>query len=62
YTWHNAVRQLPFSWKTAKPRHFLWIARQRSVIGHSREHVSAALESSGSVLYITTSDALHCTW
>ncbi|CAI9553993.1 unnamed protein product, partial [Staurois parvus] len=32
---------------TAKPRHVHWIARQRSVIGHSREHVSPALESSG---------------
>jgi len=47
---------------TAKPRLVHWIARQRSVIGHSREHVSTALESSGGVLYTTASDALHCTW
>ncbi|CAI9566378.1 unnamed protein product, partial [Staurois parvus] len=40
YTWHNAVRQ---------------IARQRSVIGHSRKHVSTALESNGGVLYTTAS-------
>ncbi|CAI9610736.1 unnamed protein product, partial [Staurois parvus] len=47
---------------TAKPRHVHRIARQRSVIGHSREHVSPALESSGGVLYTTASDTLHCTW
>ncbi|CAI9553512.1 unnamed protein product [Staurois parvus] len=34
---------------------------RRSVIGHSREHVSTALKSSGVVLYTTASDALHCT-
>ncbi|CAI9616827.1 unnamed protein product, partial [Staurois parvus] len=32
---------------TAKPRHVHQIARQRSVIHHSREHISTALVSSG---------------
>ncbi|CAI9589877.1 unnamed protein product, partial [Staurois parvus] len=32
---------------TAKSRHVHWIARQKSVISHSREHVCNALESSG---------------
>ncbi len=36
--------------------------RWRSVIRHSRERVSTALESSVGVLYTTASDALHCTW
>ncbi|CAI9562746.1 unnamed protein product [Staurois parvus] len=31
---------------TAKPRHIHWIARQRSMIHHSREHISTALEIS----------------
>ncbi|CAI9554475.1 unnamed protein product [Staurois parvus] len=47
---------------TSKPRHVHQIARQRSVIGHSREHASTALEYSGGMLYTTASDALHCTW
>jgi len=47
---------------TAKPRLLHQIARWRSVIRHSRERVSTALESSGGVLYTTASDALHCTW
>ena len=37
------------------------IARWRSTIGHSRERVSTALESSGGMLYTTASNALHCT-
>ncbi|CAI9544299.1 unnamed protein product, partial [Staurois parvus] len=40
---------------TAKPRHVHRIAKQRSVIGHSREHISPALESSGGVLYTMAS-------
>ncbi|CAI9581003.1 unnamed protein product, partial [Staurois parvus] len=32
---------------TAKPRHVHRIARKRSVIRHSREHISTVLESSG---------------
>ena len=47
---------------TAKPRLVHQIARWRSAIHHSRERVSTALESSGSVLYTTASDALHCTY
>ena len=46
---------------TAKPRLVHQIARSRSVISHSRECVSTALESSGGVLYTTASSALHCT-
>ncbi|CAI9622115.1 unnamed protein product [Staurois parvus] len=42
-------------------RHSHPIARQRSVIHHSREHISTAPESSGSMLYTTASDDLHCT-
>ncbi|CAI9550069.1 unnamed protein product, partial [Staurois parvus] len=34
---------------TAKLRHIHRISRQRSVIRHSREHISTALESGGSV-------------
>ena len=45
---------------TAKPRLINQIARWRSAIRHSREHVSfTALESSGGVLYTTASNALH---
>ncbi|CAI9594048.1 unnamed protein product [Staurois parvus] len=47
---------------TTKPRHVHQIARQRSLIGHCGEHISIALESSGSVLYATAYDAFHCTW
>ncbi|CAI9613480.1 unnamed protein product, partial [Staurois parvus] len=43
---------------TAKPRHFHRIAIQRSVIGHSRGHVSTALESSGSWLSCCCSQLL----
>ncbi|CAI9615194.1 unnamed protein product [Staurois parvus] len=32
------------------------------MIHHSREHVSTALESSGSMLYTTAFRALYCTW
>ena len=46
---------------TTKPRLIHQIARWRSALRHSRECVSTALESSGSVLYTTASDALHCT-
>ncbi|CAI9603989.1 unnamed protein product, partial [Staurois parvus] len=46
----------------AKSIHIHWIARQRSVIHHTREHISTAVESSGGVLYTTASNALHCTW
>ena len=46
---------------TAKPRLVHQIDRWRSVIHQFREHVSTALESSGSVLYTTASDALHHT-
>ncbi|CAI9614855.1 unnamed protein product, partial [Staurois parvus] len=35
---------------------------QRSVIHHSTEHVSTALESSYSLLYTTASHTLLCTW
>ena len=42
---------------TAKPRLIHQIAKWRRVIHHSRERVSTALESSGSVLYTTAS---HC--
>ncbi len=48
--------------ETAKPRLVHQIARWRSVICHSRERISTALESSGGVLYTTASNALHCTW
>ncbi|CAI9577197.1 unnamed protein product, partial [Staurois parvus] len=48
YTWYNAVRQVPFSWQQPNPDTSICrIVRQRSVICHSREHVSTALESSG---------------
>ncbi|MEQ2197424.1 hypothetical protein XENOCAPTIV_029236 [Xenoophorus captivus] len=47
---------------TVKARFFLWIARQRDMTRHSREHVSTALESLGAVLYTTASDAMHCSW
>ncbi|CAI9578026.1 unnamed protein product, partial [Staurois parvus] len=46
----------------AKPRHIYRIARQRSLICHSRELVSTALESSGGMFNTTASDSLHCTW
>ena len=46
---------------SAKPRLVHQIAWWRSAIRHSRGHVSTALESSGSVLNTTASDALHCT-
>ncbi|CAI9616427.1 unnamed protein product, partial [Staurois parvus] len=46
---------------TAEPRHVHQISRQRSVICHSREHVSTAVEFSGGMLYTTASDTLHCT-
>ncbi|CAI9556311.1 unnamed protein product, partial [Staurois parvus] len=42
---------------TAKPRHIHWIARQRSV-GHSREHDSTSLESSGGWLSCSCSHLL----
>ena len=45
---------------TAKPRLVHQIAR--SVIRHSRERVSTALEHSGGVLYSIASDTLDCTW
>ena len=47
---------------TTKPRLLHQIVRRKSVIRHSRELVSTALESSGGVLYTTASDTLHCTW
>ncbi|CAI9586689.1 unnamed protein product, partial [Staurois parvus] len=58
YVWHNAVRQVPFSWQQAKPRHVHRIVRQRSVIGHSRKHVSTALQSSGRWLSLCCSQLL----
>lgn len=53
---HNAVRQVPFSWHPPNP------PLSDCQIHHSREHVSTDLGSSGSMLYTTASDALHCTW
>ncbi|CAI9583621.1 unnamed protein product, partial [Staurois parvus] len=53
------VRHVLFSWQPPNPDTF---SRQRSVIHHSREHVSTAVECSGGALYTTTSNALHCTW
>ncbi|CAI9579748.1 unnamed protein product, partial [Staurois parvus] len=47
---------------TAKPRHIHRIARQRSVIHHSREQISTASESSSGMLYTTAFEALHCIW
>ncbi|CAI9623043.1 unnamed protein product [Staurois parvus] len=41
--------------------HIHRIARQRTVIRHSREHISTTLQSSGGVLYTTACGALHCT-
>ncbi|CAI9603109.1 unnamed protein product, partial [Staurois parvus] len=61
YTWHSAVRQVPFSWQLPNTD-FHRIARQRSVIHHSRELVSTALESSGGVLYTTAAEALADLW
>ena len=61
YTWHNAVRQVPFSWQPPNSD-IHQIARWRSVIRRSRERVPTALESSGGVLYTTASNVLHCTW
>jgi len=46
---------------TAKNRLIHRFSRQMSVIHHSREHVSTALESIGSMLYTTAFNALHCT-
>ncbi|CAI9618123.1 unnamed protein product, partial [Staurois parvus] len=43
---------------TAKPRQVHQIARERSVIFHSREHISTALESSGSWLSCCCSQLL----
>ncbi|CAI9577276.1 unnamed protein product, partial [Staurois parvus] len=47
---------------TAKPKHVYRIARQRSVIGHSREHVSSALESSALHLVMEGLDAAAQPW
>ncbi|CAI9581628.1 unnamed protein product, partial [Staurois parvus] len=45
YTWHSQASTVLLA--TAKPRHVQQIARQRSVIHYSREHISTAVESSG---------------
>lgn len=47
---------------TSKPGFVYPIARLRSMICHSREHISTALESGGGVLYINASDSLFCIW
>lgn len=60
YTWHNAVRQLPFSWATAKPRLVHRIVGQRSVLRHSRDHVPIAPEFSG--LWVSPGCIWHFAW
>ncbi|CAI9580978.1 unnamed protein product, partial [Staurois parvus] len=54
YTWHNVGRQVLFS----KSRGLHQIDRWRSMICHSREHISTALESSGSWLSCCCSQLL----
>ncbi|CAI9585869.1 unnamed protein product [Staurois parvus] len=44
---------------TIKPRHIQWIARQRSMIHYSREHVSTALESSGGLVTSVVPSCFH---
>lgn len=56
YTCYNVVSSILLA--TAKLRLIHRIAKWRSMIYHSREHISTAIESSCSVFYTTSAKAL----
>ncbi|CAI9546460.1 unnamed protein product, partial [Staurois parvus] len=59
YTWHNAVRQVPFPWQQPNPDTSNGLPDREEQFITLEKHISTALESSGGMLYTTVFDTLQ---